>query len=175
MNQNKKWEKCVTFHGHDSGGLTIGYKASLLAIELLELKYSPDEQVVCVSENDACGVDSIQVLLGCSVGKGNLPFHLTGKQAFSIYNRLTGKSVRLMLRKRPEGLSHEESLTYYQGLEPRDMFEVVPTRIEVPEQARLFNSYICEICDERTRSNWIRIMGEKGFVLIASNLTIALT
>jgi len=55
------------------------------------------------------------------------------------------------------------------------MFEVVPTRIEVPEQARLFNSYICEICGERTRSNWIRIMGEKRFVLIASNLTIAMT
>ena len=51
---------------------------------------------MCITENDACGVDAIQVLLGCSVGKGNLLFHLRGKQAFSFYNRKTGKAVRLV-------------------------------------------------------------------------------
>lgn len=60
-------------------------------MELLELDFSRDEDVVCISENDACGVDAIQVLLGCSAGKGNLLFHLRGKQAFSFYNRKTGK------------------------------------------------------------------------------------
>ena len=43
---------------------------------LLELDFSADEDVVCIAENDACGVDAIQVLLGCSVGKGNLLFNL---------------------------------------------------------------------------------------------------
>lgn len=66
-------------------------------MELLELDFSADEDVVCITENDACGVDAIQVLLGCSVGKGNLLFHLRGKQAFSFYNRKTGKAVRLVL------------------------------------------------------------------------------
>lgn len=50
--------------------LTIGYKAALYAKELLDLDFSEDEQVVCISENDACGVDAIQVILGCSVEKG---------------------------------------------------------------------------------------------------------
>ena len=81
------WERCVAFHGHECGGLTIGYKAAQYAAKLLELKFSADEQVVCIAENDACGVDAIQVMLGCSVGKGNLLFHMTGKQAFSF---LTG-------------------------------------------------------------------------------------
>ncbi len=80
------WEKCAAFHGHVCGGLTIGYKAALYAIELLDLSFSDDEQVVCISENDACGVDAIQVILGCSVGKGNLLFHMRGKQAFSTYS-----------------------------------------------------------------------------------------
>ena len=97
------WEKCVAFHGHACGGLTIGYKAACYAAELLELDFSGDEQLVCIAENDACGVDAIQALLGCSVGKGNLLFHMRGKQAFSFYNRTTGKSVRLVLRDRPEG------------------------------------------------------------------------
>lgn len=78
------WKKCVGFHGHECGGLTIGYKAALYAKELLDLDFSEDEQVVCISENDACGVDAIQVILGCSVGKGNLLFHICGKQAFSF-------------------------------------------------------------------------------------------
>ena len=70
MDEKKLWEKCAEFHGHVCGGLTIGYKAALYAIELLELTFSEDERVVCVAENDACGVDAIQVVLGCSVGKG---------------------------------------------------------------------------------------------------------
>lgn len=78
------WKKCAEFHGHECGGLTIGYKAALYAKELLDLDFSEDEQVVCISENDACGVDAIQVILGCSVGKGNLLFHICGKQAFSF-------------------------------------------------------------------------------------------
>ena len=54
MNQQELWQKCVAFHGHQCGGLTIGYKASLYAIELLQLTFSEDEQVVCIAENDAC-------------------------------------------------------------------------------------------------------------------------
>ena len=64
MDENKVlWEKCAAFHGHVCGGLTIGYKAALYAIELLDLSFSEDEQVVCITENDACGVDAIQVIL----------------------------------------------------------------------------------------------------------------
>ena len=73
---NDKVEKCVAFHGHECGGLTIGYKAAIYAEKLLNITFSEDEDVVCISENDACGVDAIQVLLGCSVGKGNLLFHM---------------------------------------------------------------------------------------------------
>ena len=33
MDENKVlWNKCVEFHGHSCGGLTIGYKAALYAI-----------------------------------------------------------------------------------------------------------------------------------------------
>ena len=111
--RTRTYEDCVEFHGHSCGGLTIGYKASLLAIQLLDLTYSEDEDVVCIAENDACGVDAVQVMLGCSIGKSNLLFHMRGKQAFNFYNRKTGKSVRLVLRPRPEGMTKEESFQYY--------------------------------------------------------------
>jgi formylmethanofuran dehydrogenase subunit E len=114
-------------------------------------------------------VDAIQVLLGCSVGKGNLLFHMTGKQAFSFYNRLTGRSVRLMLRRRPEGLSRQDALSYYQSLEPKDLFDVMPARVKVPEPARLFDSIVCDLCGETTGSNWIRLQGDKKVCLDCFN------
>ena len=34
MNKKELWEKCAAFHGHVCGGLTIGYKAALYAINI---------------------------------------------------------------------------------------------------------------------------------------------
>ena len=161
----KTWQDCVAFHGHECGGLTIGYKASLYAIELLKLDFSADEQVVCISENDACGVDAVQVMLGCSIGKGNLLFHMRGKQAFSFYNRKTGTSVRLVLKPRPEGMTKADSFAYYQSREPKDMFDVKDATIQLPEKARLFDSYVCDCCGETTGANWIRLAGDKKLCL----------
>ena len=160
----KTWQDCVAFHGHECGGLTIGYKASLYAIDLLNLEFSQDEQVVCITENDACGVDAIQVMLGCSVGKGNLLFHIRGKSAYSFYNRKTGKSVRLVLRPKA-GMTREESFAYYQGCLPEEMFEVKETTIRLPEKAKLFDSYTCDCCGEVTGANWIRLAGERKLCL----------
>ena len=159
------WEKCVAFHGHACGGLTIGYKAALNAIELLDLQFSEDEKVVCIAENDACSVDAIQVVLGCSVGKGNLLFHMRGKQAYSFYERGSGRSVRLVLKDRPENMTREESFAYYQRLEPKDMFDVKEATCALPEPARIFDSYRCECCGETAGANWIRISNGKKLCL----------
>ena len=161
----KTWKDCVAFHGHECGGLTIGYKASLYAIELLNLEFSTDEQVVCIAENDACGIDGIQVMLGCSIGKGNLLFHMRGKSAYSFYNRKTGKSVRLVLKPKPEGMTREASFAYHQACKPEEMFDLKETTIAVPETARLFASYTCDCCGEITGANWIRLAGDRKLCL----------
>ena len=162
-NEEKKqlWEKVAAFHGHVCPGLTIGYMAALYAIELLELTFSDDEQVVCISENDACCVDAIQVMLGCSIGKGNLLFHMTGKMAFSFYNRMNGKSVRLVKKPGPDGLSKAEELERLHQLSLEEAFDVMPVKMNVPERARIFNSYPCDACGERTAENYIRLSGDK--------------
>ena len=160
------WERCVAFHGHECGGLTIGYKAAEYAIELLGLDFSHDEQVVCIAENDACGIDAIQVMLGCSVGKGNLLFRMRGKQAFNVYNRANGQSVRLVLNPKPSWIIRkEDSFRYYQESRPEDLFTVKETTIPLPEPAQIFDSYRCDHCGEVTGSNWIRLAGDKKLCL----------
>ncbi len=165
MDEKQLWDKCVAFHGHSCGGLTIGFKASLLAIRLLGITFSADEEIVCVSENDACGVDAIQVIFSCTVGKGNLLFHITGKSAYNFYDRKTGRSVRLLLKKPPEAMTKAESFAYYQALDPAEMFTVMPTRLALPEPAKLFDSYTCQCCGETAGANWIRLQGGKTLCL----------
>ena len=130
-----------------------------------ELTFSEDEQVVCVAENDACGIDGIQVMLGCSVGKGNLLFHLTGKQAFSVYNRETGKSVRLVLKPQPELPTKEKTMEWYNTASLDTLFDVKETTIELPEQARLFRSECCACCGEMTGEHFLRLQGGKRVCL----------
>ena len=148
-------------------------------MELLELDFSADEDVVCITENDACGVDAIQVLLGCSIGKGNLLFHMTGnvgkgnllfhlrgKQAFSFYNRKTGKAVRLVLRPTPaEYQTKEERFRYLQDAAPASLFDVKPAVLSLPEKARLFQSLPCDGCGEVTAEHLLRLENGKKLCL----------
>ena len=121
---------------------------------------------MCIAENDACGVDAIQVLLGCSVGKGNLLFHLRGKQAFSFYNRKTGKAVRLVLRPTPaEYQTKEERFRYLQDAAPAALFDVKPAVLALPERARLFQSHPCDGCGEVTAEHLLRLENGKKLCL----------
>lgn len=157
MNEQQLWDACVAFHGHACGGLTIGYKAALYAMELLGLTRAEDEAVVCITENDACGVDAIQVILGCTVGKGNLLFHLRGKQAFSFYERNSGRSVRLVLRPTPDFPDKEHKFRYLQDTPAAALFDKKETVHSLPERARLFASKPCSCCGELTAESMLRL------------------
>ncbi|MCR4962398.1 MAG: formylmethanofuran dehydrogenase [Firmicutes bacterium] len=151
----KLWQRCADFHGHVCGGLAIGYQAARYAAALMGADFSRDEELVCVAENDACGIDAIQVLLGCSVGKGNLLFHMRGKQAFSFYDRRGGKSFRLVFNDLPEGTAG--TMEYVLSHAPEELFTVKEAR-PMPQPAKLFRSYHCACCGEKTGEKWIRLV-----------------
>ncbi len=65
------YKKCINFHGHTCMGVTIGYLAAKLGLELLTEIRSVDEELITIVETDACCCDAIQVLTGCTFGKGN--------------------------------------------------------------------------------------------------------
>ena len=118
------WERCVEFHGHECGGLSIGYRAVQYAAKLLNLQDFGKGQVICVAENNTCSVDAIRCLLGCREEWGNLQFDLTGEQAFSFFDRLGGKSFRLALKPKPEGLTREDYFKYLHQAADVELFEV---------------------------------------------------
>ena len=184
----------VAFHGHICPGLIIGYRAAKLAAKELELHRDKDEELVAVVENDACGVDAIQSMLGCSVGKGNLIFRDQGKQAFTIFRRDNGKAVRLVFQGQagassPEGMAlrkkvmtgaataDEQALFEVQKTErmrqmltapDAELFSVKAPTFALPERARIFDSYACESCGEVTMEPRLRLVDGKKVCLVCA-------
>ena len=181
----------VTFHGHVCPGLIIGYRAAKLAAKALDIRRDKDEELVAVVENDACGVDAIQWLLGCTLGKGNLIFRDQGKHAFTIFRRDTGKAVRLVYKGQagantPEGIvlrkkvmegtaSTEEKAQFEVQKNQRmremmeaadgELFESKQPAFLVPERARIFDSFSCEACGEVTMEPRMRLVAGKKVCL----------
>lgn len=159
------WEKCAERHGHECGGLTIGFKAALYVMELMHLERDEDgcarADLVCMAENKACSVDAIRVALGCTEERGNLVFHLTDTQAYTVFNRETREAVRIVLKDRPEGITREQSFAYYQSREPRDMFERQTVSFAMPEIMGREQTYTCAVCGESAPASWFRFVDGK--------------
>ena len=107
-------KKCVEFHGHLCPGLIYGYMVARAAMDLLKLNRSRDEEVVAISENDSCAVDALQILLGTSIGKGNLILKDYGKNVYTILNRQNKKAYRFSRKKHYQ----------YQGKSKDDFFQL---------------------------------------------------
>lgn len=159
------WRKCVEFHGHECPGLAIGFRACEIAIKIMKLEFSSDEELVCVTENDACGVDAVQVITGCTLGKGNLIYRGTGKMAFSFFNRKNGESIRLILNKSKHEMSRDERKQYILEALADEVFSIKKPNFQAPEYARNFNTIICENCGESAPEHKIRISNGKKLCL----------
>lgn len=160
---NKKlWNKAVAFHGHECPGLAIGYRAYEAACKKMGIGVSDDEQIVCVTENDACGVDAIQALLSCTIGKGNLIYRDTGKQAFSFFNRSNGKKLRVCLKPgKNEDMDHTQWRVYLLNASIDEIFTFSEPKFEIPEASRLFKTLVCEICGEEAIEDKMHIQDGK--------------
>ena len=158
MDIYKMYEKCAEFHGHRCPGLAIGVRAAVEAKRLLGVDFSGDEEIACITENDACGIDGIQVILGCTAGKGNLIFRLRGKQAYSFFNRKNGEGIRLILRELLQKQENRDAKQKYILEAPFDeIFLMEKPKQALPEEARLFLSIHCESCGENTAEPYIRL------------------
>ena len=159
------WEKAAAFHGHKCPGLAIGVRAGMIAMEMLKTGSSEDEELVCVTENDACGVDGVQALTGCTFGKGNLIYRGTGKQAFSFFDRRSGRKIRLFLKAPSRKMSREERIDYILNAPADEVFAIGTPSFELPEPARHFETIVCEVCGEGVPEHKIRLQDGKKVCL----------
>ena len=142
----------IRFHGHECPGLAIGYRMATAAMESLKALRSEDEEIVAVVENDACGVDALQCVSGCTFGKGNLLFRDHGKQVYTLYSRQTRKGVRVVFHGKgatADARADRDSFAQWILDAPADeLLSVCEVTVEEPEPARIFKSVDCAVCGE---------------------------
>ena len=153
------FEDVAAFHGHVCPGLAIGYVMSRAALRALADERAEDEELVAVVENDACGVDAVQYLTGCTFGKGNLIFKDYGKQAYTFYHRASGRAVRVVPapRETPPGETREERLRWMLSAEEDEVVRVEAVSIPAPAYARVRYSVTCAFCGERVMETRARV------------------
>lgn len=155
------WEKCVEFHGHVCPAVTMGYKAC----EAVQEKMGPDffqGELVVVTENDACGTDAVQVITGCTFGKGNLVYRDTDKMAWSFFNKTSGESMRVILKPLEEIKDRSEFQQFIANAPGDVLFNFSKPSFALLQKPRRLPSAVCEACGETAGQHRMRVQnGEK--------------
>ncbi|MDD5220668.1 MAG: FmdE family protein [Candidatus Bipolaricaulis sp.] len=154
------YDDAVQFHGHSCPGLATGYRMTTVALAALRAARADDEELVAVVENDACGVDAVQLVAGCSFGKGNLIFRDYGKHVYTFFSRKTGCGVRVLGHRRgmPEKLrdDREGRIQWILTAPEIDVVSYRDVTLDEPPRARLARSAPCAACSEPVMETRLR-------------------
>jgi len=168
------FDDTVQFHGHACPGLAIGYRVASLALKELGVR-ARDEEMVAIVENNSCAVDAIQLICGCTFGKGNLIFKDYGKQVYTFIKRPRPEAIRIAVKwvGPPEDAATEAMWQLYakgdrspevtaavQDRKARKMrsvlesddeklFDVKRITVAMPEPAKIYKSLTCTSCGEK--------------------------
>ena len=182
---NKDFQKCADFHGHVCPGLALGYRAARAGLDWLHENRSADEELIAIVETDACCADAIQVITGCTFGKGNFIYKDYGKMAFTFFSRGTGSGVRIVLRPdstqrgsrfhelvkkiRDDQASEVEKQEFDSLQESRmkdilkspieKLFSIKEVNVPIPPKAVIGPSKPCARCDEPVMSSKLVSVG----------------
>lgn len=160
------YKDIIAFHGHSCPGLAMGYRMTKAALNVLSGARAEDEEIVAIVENNACGVDALQFLSGCTFGKGNLIFKDYGKQVYTLYNRKTHKGVRVVRKTGniPEEVrnNREKFIDWLLTAPEEEIISMREVNINEPEPARIVDSVQCEFCKESVMETRIRKIGAKS-------------
>ncbi len=179
---SEDFKKCADFHGHVCPGLSIGYRASKAGLDWLKENRAPDEEIVAIVETDACCADAVQVMTGCTFGKGNFIYKDHGKNVFTFLSRQSGNGVRIALKdgafspddehlrlieKNINGTATNEEQEQFRKIHFQrscdileksleSLFTINPTKIQMPKKAKIEPSEVCDRCGEPTMASKLK-------------------
>lgn len=170
------YDKMIAFHGHSCPGLAMGYRMTTAAMNYLAQYRSEDEELVAITENNACGVDALQFISGCTFGKGNLIFKDYGKQAYTFYSRKTGQGVRVVLNQAaiPGDLrsNRPSFINWLLAAAEGEIVSLQPVTIDEPEKARVMASLVCDLCGEAVMESRIKSQQGKNICIPCSKKNV---
>lgn len=157
----RSWETCIAFHGHPCPVLATGYRVGVEALKMLDVQDLHKTPLICIAENKVCGVDALQIMINCTLAKGNIIIKDNGKQVYTVVRQADGVGYRFSLKNEfalpwpdpnvwPENVGWEELIerTINDPVETVFNIEPVKLEIEMPFVGHVFQYHKCEKCGE---------------------------
>jgi len=179
------------FHGHKCPAMPLGLRVGAAAMNALGVERAHDGQLIAlveIGENHCatCFGDGVQMITGCTFGKGNIHCLHLGKWALTLIDKATGRAVRVT--PKAEAMLANKQTNFFkeyreQGIPasevPADVIEPLVAKVMAAPDDQLlsigevfqrpwqdpthsFSSFVCEECGEMVVEGYGRIVGERS-------------
>lgn len=190
MDPKEYLELGLKFHGHKCPAMPMGLRVGAAAMNKLGVERTGDSEwlaLVEIGDNHCatCFADGVQVITGCTLGKGNIKKLNVGKWGITLINKKTQKAVRVV--PKAEAMAQNKKSAFMQeyrskGIPPTKVpAEVVDPMIEnvmnapeemlmnisevfdytINEHPHSFDSFVCDNCGEMVVEQYGRVKGDK--------------
>ena len=101
VNATEKLESGLEFHGHKCPAMPLGLRAAETAMNKLGVERTGAKDLLAILElgEDHCAhcyADGVQMMTGCTFGKGNIRQLGFGKFGLTLVDRKLGRAVRVV-------------------------------------------------------------------------------
>jgi len=180
----------LLLHGHKCPAMPLGLRVGASAMNALQVERAKDGQLIALVELGdhhcaTCFADGIQMVTGCTFGKGNIRKLHYGKWGLTLIDRKSNRAVRvspkaaaMMANKATAFFTEYREKGVPASQVPSDVVQPLVERVlSAPEEQLLtigavhehlfeepphsFDSFVCELCGEMTVEPYGRILGDK--------------
>lgn len=190
INPKDYYEAGLQFHGHKCPAMPMGLRVGAAAMNRLGVDRAKDGQLIALIEigDDHCATcfaDGVQMITGCTFGKGNIQKLHYGKWGITLIDRKTKKAIRVS-PKAAAMKANKESSFFKDYREKGIPASEVPNEVVQPlvdgvmsandedffiiseifdfkldEKAHSFEGFVCEVCGEMTVEPYGRLVNGK--------------
>lgn len=182
-------------HGHKCPAMPLGLRAGAAAMNALAVARAKDKDLLAIVElgDDHCAhcfADGVQMITGCTFGKGNIRKAGYGKFGLTLVDRESGRSVRVVphaqrqLAMRQSRFFQEfrmkgvpasrvpdevvEPLIQQVMDAPQDALLAVGPEFKTPitKKPEAFSVMTCQACGEAVVESYLRVVGGGKLVCI---------
>jgi len=184
------YESGLLLHGHKCPAMPMGLRVGAAAMNKLGVERAKDGQLLALVEIGeahcaTCFADGVQMITGCTFGKGNIQRLHQGKWGLTLIDKQRGKAVRVT--PKAEAMAANKKTEFFQKYRMKGVpASEVPAEVVDPlvekvmnapqeqmldigevfdrpwtEPAHSFDSFVCEMCGEMTVEPYGRVLGDK--------------
>lgn len=177
-------------HGHKCPAMPMGLRAGAAAMNALAVPRAKDKDLVTLLElgEDHCSHcfgDGVQMITGCTFGKGNIRKLPYGKFGVTLVERTTGRAVRVVPRAAAQAKMKESRFFQeFRGkgvpaskvpdevVEPliqqvmsapqEQILQVGPEfRTQLEKKDESFATRPCDVCGDMVAEKYLRVLGDQ--------------